>query len=144
MAPNSRRSSVARAGLLGLVTAAAVLRLTRTAFLFVNVVGSSMEPAFDPGDRVIAIRRRLARPLRVGDVVVLRGPATDGRHLIKRVAATSGMGIPGQRGHTVPARSLWVLGDGRESFDSRHFGAVDDDEAVGLVIRRLWSDPRRR
>lgn len=133
-----------RAGLLSIVTAAALLRLTRMAFLFVTVVGSSMEPTYAPGDRVIAIRRRLARQVRVGDVVVLRGRSTAGRHLIKRVAATSGMDVPGQPGETVPARSLWVLGDARESFDSRHFGAVDDDEAVGLVIRHLWSDPRGR
>ncbi|MFC0626202.1 S26 family signal peptidase [Kribbella deserti] len=141
MASNSRLTSVVRAVLLGTATAAVVLRLTRMAFLFVNVVGTSMEPTFVPGDRVIAIRRRLARPLRVGDVVVLRGPQPGG-HLIKRVAATSGMDVPGQPGQTVPAGSLWVLGDGRKSFDSRQFGAIGDDEAVGLVVRRLWSDPR--
>jgi signal peptidase I len=123
--------------LLGIV---AVLRLTRAVFLFVTVVGNSMEPTLDPGDRVIALRRRAARPLRVGDIVVLR---SDGRNLIKRLAATGGMAVPTEPGRIVPAGSVWLLGDGERSFDSRHFGAVADDEVIGLVVRRLWSDPRR-
>ena len=137
-------SSVVRAVVLGVATATVVLRLTRAVFLFVSVVGSSMEPTLMPGDRVIAVRRRLARPLRVGDIVVLRDPTAGSRHLIKRVAAMGGMTVPGESGQVVPARSLWLLGDGWESLDSRHFGAVGDDEAVGLVLRRLWSDPRGR
>lgn len=141
MAPHRR--GVFAAALLGITTVAAVLRPIRTAFLFVTVVGSSMEPTFSPGDRVIAIhRRRLTRPLRVGDVVVLRNQAADAQHLIKRIAATGGMQVPGEPGQTVPTGSLWVLGDGLRSFDSRHFGAASDDDAVGLVLRRLWSDPR--
>jgi signal peptidase I len=141
--PISRRRSTARGVLVGIATAAAVLRLSRLAFFFVTVVGPSMVPTFDPGDRLIAVRRRLARPLRVGDVVVLRPPPTAGRRLlVKRIAALEGMAVPGRPQQSVPSRSLWVLGDGRQSLDSRHFGAVDADEVVGLVIRRLWSDPR--
>jgi signal peptidase I len=120
--------------------AAAVLRLGRAAVLFVNVSGPSMQPTLEPGDRVLALRRRMARPLRVGDIVVLKA---DGRNLIKRLAAMGGMPVPGEAGRTVPAGSLWLLGDGQESFDSRHFGAVDDDDVIGLVVRRLWSDPRQ-
>jgi signal peptidase I len=134
-------SKVVRLAVLGVAAAAVVRQLGRSAFLFVTVVGKSMEPTLDPGDRVIALRRRLARPLRVGDIVVLR---EDGRNLVKRVAAIGGMPVPQQTGLTVPVDSLWVLGDGRQSYDSRHFGAVDDADAVGLVLRRLWSDPRGR
>ncbi len=140
MAPISRRGSAARAVVLSIGAAAAVLRLTRAALLFVTVVGSSMEPTLNPGDRVLAVRRRVARPLRVGDIVVLKA---DDRNLIKRLAATGGMEVPAEPGRTVTPGSLWLLGDGRESFDSRHFGAVADDEVIGLVVRRLWSDPRR-
>ena len=129
-----------RAGLLSIVTAVAILRLRRAAVLFVSVFGPSMQPTLAPGDRVLALRRRMARPLRVGDIVVLK---TDGRNLIKRLAAMGGMPVPGEAGRTVPAGSLWLLGDGQESFDSRHFGAVDDDDVIGLVVRRLWSDPRQ-
>ncbi|WBQ01970.1 S26 family signal peptidase [Kribbella sp. CA-293567] len=140
MEPTGRWRSVVRAVLLGGAAVAAVLRLTRAGLLFVTVVGNSMEPTLDPGDRVIALRRRVARPLRVGDIVVLKA---DGRNLIKRLAATGGMEVPAEPGRTVPPGSLWLLGDGQESFDSRHFGAVADDEVIGLVVRRLWGDPRR-
>ncbi|MEV8371447.1 S26 family signal peptidase [Kribbella sp. NPDC056861] len=138
MALTGQRSSVVRAGLLAILTTAAVLRLTRAAFLFVTVVGNSMEPTLDPGDRVFALRRRVARPLRVGDIVVLKA---EGRNLIKRLAATGGMPVPADPDQVVPAGSLWLLGDGEQSFDSRHFGAVADDEVIGLVVKRLWSDP---
>jgi signal peptidase I len=139
LASTGRRSSAVLTGLLAIVTTAAVLRLTRAAFLFVTVVGNSMEPTLDPGDRVFALRRRVARPLRVGDIVVLKA---EGRNLIKRLAATGGMAVPTEPGQIVPAGTLWLLGDGEQSFDSRHFGAVADDEVIGLVIKRLWSDPR--
>lgn len=93
------------------------------------VVGTSMEPAYADGDRLLvnklAYRRR--RP-RAGDVVVLRDPDDRARKLIKRVAAALPQDIdPG------PVR-LYVLGDNAaESRDSRHFGLIHVRDVVGRV-----------
>ena len=106
------------------------------------VVEASMRPAFEPGDWLIAQRRR-GTPGR-GDVIVFSAPSDPETYLIKRVVGLPGEQItiadgqvhidgetlaePWANGPTfpdgdalIPDDSVWVLGDNRglSSADSR-------------------------
>lgn len=84
--------------------AAAATRIRRVA-----VVGDSMRPTLEPGDRVLAVRG--PRPRR-GDLVVVRDPRFPERLVVKRVSAVGPAGVE-------------VLGDNAPaSTDSRSFGPV--------------------
>lgn len=88
-----------------MAAAAVAARLVRR----VIVVGDSMRPALEPGDKVLAVRTGRAV---TGDLVVVRDPRSPGRLLAKRVA---GLGPGG----------VVVLGDNQAaSTDSRVFGPV--------------------
>jgi signal peptidase I len=135
-------------------TLLAVGLVLRRALLVTTVDGSSMEPTFRSGDRLLV--RRTRRP-RVGQVVVFRYPdflkakaPPDQRsclYLIKRVVAVPGdrlppgWGWPDLRnisGQRVPRGSYVVLGDNREaSFDSRTEGYVTRERLVGVMIRHM-------
>ena len=94
----------------------------------VEVVGESMRPTLEPGDRLLLARTRRARP---GDLVAVRDPRFDRRTVVKRVAAVSASG-------------LTVLGDNpAASTDSRIFGTVRSDALQGRVLYRYFP-PRRR
>ena len=118
---------------LALVPAlAGALVLARTALIVVTVVGSSMAPTLDDGDRVLVVRRWL-RPVRRGDIVAARIdtiplPRADERRpplVIKRAATVAGDGV-------------FLLGDnGAASDDSRVWGALPVREIVGVMVRRL-------
>ena len=129
----------------------AVLALRRR-LLVVRVDGGSMRPALEPGDRVLVSRVRAGGRIAVGDVVVFRVPGTPAGHegrLIKRVAAVPGDPVPAvvapavdpAAAERVPARSLVVLGDARDSTDSRDWGYLPDSLVVGVMLRRI---PRTR
>src|SRR5690348_16006423 len=100
----------------------------RFATLIATVSGRSMQPAYQPGEHVFAVRR--PRRIRAGEVVLL--PAPDGSTpslVMKRVAATGGDLVPptdppvGAGTREVPAGHLVLLGDHPEaSNDSRHWG----------------------
>jgi nickel-type superoxide dismutase maturation protease len=84
------------------------------------IEGSSMEPTFQAGDRLTALRRW--RRVRVGDVVVLRDPRDHQRWIIKRCVAKVGPSID-------------VRGDNpAASTDSREFGPVRDRDVIYLVL----------
>lgn len=120
--------------------AAAAVGLARRVLLFVPVQGASMEPTLRSGQRVLAVRRPLTGPLQVGDVVVVRhrgGPGALG-HVVKRVTALAGERIPGSPGAVLDAGQVWIEGDGKGSYDSRHFGPVAQSEIVAVVNARLW------
>lgn len=116
--------------------AAAVLWDLRRRLLVATVVGTSMLPAFRPGERVL-VRRRVPG-LRVGDVVVVVSPDSaadpDPRLLVKRVAALAG--DPPADGAVVPRDAVVVLGD-NGGYDSREFGPLPRTHVVGVVLRRL-------
>jgi len=118
--------------------------LVRQRLVVVTVTGTSMRPSYLAGQRVLVWRRR--RHLRTGDVVVLERPdpgrgwrkfATR-RWLIKRVAAVAGERVPeASSGSLVPPGFLFVLGDDRGSYDSRHFGLCPVERVLGVVLCRI-------
>jgi signal peptidase I len=63
--------------------------------------------------------------------------------VIKRIAALPGCAVPDSVRPTVgdaeavPAGMLVVLGDGVRSGDSRQWGFIPADQALGLVVRKL-------
>ena len=88
----------------------------------VVVVGSSMAPTFEPGDRLLLVRR--LRRLREGDLVAFDDPRGTGRRLVKRVRSIHGDLVE-------------VEGDNSSSStDSRTFGAVPSTAIRHLVVRR--------
>lgn len=93
------------------------------------VDGSSMEPAYRRGDRLLVNRLAYAvHGPQPGDVVVLRDPGERTRLLIKRVAEAPAGSLP-------TPRQTYVLGDNAaESRDSRHFGPVNRT----LILGRAW------
>jgi len=80
-----------------------------------------MLPTYVPGERLTAVRRW--RPVRVGDVVVVRDPRDRDRWLLKRCAARH-QGRLDLRGDNVES-----------STDSRDFGLVASHEVTWIVPR---------
>jgi signal peptidase I len=92
------------------------------AFDRVVVAGTSMAPTYNPGDRLLLVRR--LRRLRVGDLVAFDDPRDPARRLVKRVQNI--------RGDVVD-----VVGDNATaSTDSRDFGSVPSTVIRHLVVRR--------
>ena len=89
----------------------------------VSIEGMSMSPTYLPGECVTALRRW--RPVRPGDVVVVRDPRDSARWLVKRCVARVGSKLD-LRGDNAAA-----------STDSREFGLVANSAIVYLVM-----DPR--
>jgi signal peptidase I len=86
----------------------------------VTVEGTSMAPTYLPGERITALRKW--RPVRKGDVVLLRDPRDVNRWLLKRCVERVG-------------RQLDLRGDNVEaSADSREFGLVDVRDVVYIVL----------
>lgn len=130
----------------------------------------SMEPTLVPHDRVLVTKfiYRLREPVR-GDVIVLRYPRNPGRSYIKRVVGLAGEKLEIKNGTlivngrvlsegylngepagdfgpvTVPADSVYVLGDNRNnSEDSRSFGPVKRKLIVGQAVLIYWPPPRTK
>ncbi len=94
----------------------------------VEVEGESMLPALAPGDRLLVVRGRRARP---GDVVAVADPRTPTRTLLKRVAARGPEGVT-------------VLGDNAAaSTDSRVLGPVAPAAIRGRAVYRYHPESRR-
>lgn len=122
---------------LFVILPAAVLALLARRLTRVEVVGSSMRPAFRPGDWALADRHAYrTHPPRPGDVVLARDPRDLDRMLVKRVA----------RVH--PDGALDLRGDNPgESTDSRQFGPIPPYLVEGRILGRYWPWPslaRRR
>jgi nickel-type superoxide dismutase maturation protease len=96
----------------------------------VAVLGASMRPLLEPGDRLLVawLPWRAPRP---GDVVAVVDPRDSERVLVKRVASVDTAGVT-------------VLGDNAEaSTDSRTFGPVDRKLVLGRAFYRYWPERRR-
>ncbi|WP_067812752.1 S26 family signal peptidase [Actinomadura kijaniata] len=133
--------------------------LLRRHLVIVTVRGSSMEPSFHDGDRVLV---RRTRSLTAGQVVVVEGPdgddapagppldrqdapgAVSARNwMIKRVAAGPGDPVPRERvplladtpDGVVPEGRVILLGDNhRASYDSRHLGFFPVERVLGTAL----------
>jgi signal peptidase I len=156
-----RRRSVANLALqlvvLALLIAAFFVRMPQ-------VSGLSMEPHIHSGEYVLinTFAYRLSGPRR-GDIVAFRHDNDTRAIFIKRVVGLPGDRIRIDRGRvyidrvkldepyvqhpddrtfaqiTVPASSVYVLGDNRaDSEDSRFFGPVADDQLIGQAVAGIW------
>lgn len=115
-----------------------LLELLRGRLFVVTVVGISMQPTYQPGDRLL-VRRCALDEVPRGTAVVLT--FDDPPFLVKRVVALPGDRVPAGipvPDRVVPPGHLVVLGDnGAHSSDSRMRGYVPADELVGTVVRKL-------
>lgn len=129
-----------------------------------QVSGLSMEPHIRSGEYVLinTFAYRLGAPHR-GDIVAFRHEGDARGVFIKRVIGLPGDHIRIDRGRvfvngsaldepyvkasddgssaeiTVPAASVYVLGDNRaNSEDSRAFGPVGDDTLIGRAVAAVW------
>jgi len=100
------------------------------------VIGASMEPTLEQGDRVLVdLWSYRQRSPRGGEVALLASPA--GLPIVKRVAAE---GTGADRGD---GSDLWVLGDNpRASGDSREFGRVPEQRFRGRLCWCYWPPSR--
>ncbi|AYN39609.1 signal peptidase I [Streptomyces dangxiongensis] len=137
--------------------AVVLMVVARRRLIVVDVEGLSMQPEYEPGDRVLV--RRGVIPRR-GQVVVVKRPAVDLPEwakplavpeerrsvtaqgwMIKRVAGTSGDSWWSQETgteHLIPEGHLYLLGDNPErSLDSRLIGLIPVDQLLGTVWKRL-------
>jgi len=119
-----RRGPWAAAGALAVVLVALGVRRH-------EVVGDSMLPTLEPGDRVLVVRVPRRWPLTPGSLVAVPDPrAGRGRLLVKRATSVAG-------------GSLDVHGDNPSaSTDSRQFGSVPRRSVVGVVLYR-YAPPGR-
>ena len=97
------------------------------------VHGSSMEPTFGAGDRVIVdLWTYRHRPPRPGEIALLEGERPGSPTIVKRVALPPTDAPP-------DLRTIWVLGDNPEvSADSRQLGGIPVERVIGRVVLLYW------
>lgn len=130
---------------------------------FSTVSGSSMNPTYKDGNKVIVASLNVKRQINRFDVVITK---IDGVTLIKRVVGLPGETIAIEDGHIkingktlddialekiehagcldtplyISSDSYVLLGDNRNnSFDSRDFGAVNRSDIKGVVVFHFQS-----
>jgi phage repressor protein C with HTH and peptisase S24 domain len=106
-----------------------VRRLVELFVRRLEVEGPSMLPTYAPGDRLTAVRRW--RPIRLGDVVVVREPRAATGWMLKRCVGRSGSRLD-LRGDN-PAAST----------DSRDYGTFRARDVAWVVpgAGRRWAPP---
>jgi hypothetical protein len=89
-----------------------------------------MRPTLEPGDRLLV---RYAVQVNPGRLVLARFP--DGTLAVKRAA--------GRRETRSGEPGWWLLSDNPdEGVDSRHRGAISDNDIVAVVVARIWPRPQ--
>jgi signal peptidase I len=136
------------------------------------IPSASMVPTLKINDRVLVNKLSYkTHDIHRGDIVVFTKPpneASDIKDLVKRVIGLSNETVEGRENHiyingrllkepylpagtpistfkptTIPANSIWVMGDNRgESQDSRYFGPIRKSSVVGRVFIRIWPPTR--
>lgn len=159
------RNMVTVFSIVGTMLVAAAIAILISIFLLpvVRVYGSSMVPALEEDDIVLAVKDANPRP---GDMVafyygnqvlvkrVIAGPGdwvdilADGTVTVNAVPIQERYSVQHDRGnptvelpYQVPADSYFVLGDNRViSVDSRNalMGAVQGDQVLGRLVFRVW------
>ncbi|MEW6358251.1 MAG: signal peptidase I [Planctomycetota bacterium] len=144
-----------------------VVLLVKAFLLEAYVVrGASMEPTLTDGERLLLekVSKRFGGFER-GDIVVFRYPEDPRKLFIKRIIAAPGdtLRIAGDRvwlngkeiqesyvpddyktfdllpPTVIPKGHYFVMGDHRsDSYDSRRWGAVAEDEIIGKAMVRFW------
>jgi inner membrane protease subunit 1 len=128
--PVDRRAAAKGAAVAVVGMAVAGWLAVRT-FPRVEVVGDSMRPTLEPGDRLVLVPRWLGHRLRPDDLVAFPDPRLPSRTMVKRVAVATPEG-------------LQVLGDNPgTSTDSRHFGPVATARVRGRAVYRYHPSDRR-
>jgi hypothetical protein len=90
------------------------------------VRGDSMRPTLASGDRLLVRYGGARRPGQVDVARFADGTVVDKRAVERREAG------------------WWLLGDAAPvGVDSRHRGAVPDEDVLGVAVARLWPRPRR-
>ncbi|MGL5811601.1 MAG: S24 family peptidase [Nocardioides sp.] len=95
-----------------------------------RVRGESMRPTCEPGDRLVV---EYGARVGAGDLVIARFP--DSTLVVKRAAEP--------RPRPDGAGGWWLLSDNpRAGTDSRHVGAIADQDVIARVRARAWPRPR--
>lgn len=151
-----------------LIIVVLIIRTVITGFIIrpFEVPSSSMYPEIQPHD-IVMVNLMDTEPV-IEDIVVFKSPLDDKyliKRLIAKSGQTVDLKdgklyVDGEEinydcvvgstyaleqsldinfPYTVPEGKLWLMGDNREhSQDSRYFGAVDEEDVVGIAVFRYW------
>lgn len=127
-----------------------IVLVTRWRYIYVDVVGYSMYPFLQHGDKILARRGFSVNRLKVGQIIVydassltLDLDSVDKAGLVvKRIAALPETEArfntsEGERRIQVPLDHFFIQGDAVGSLDSRVWGPVPASNIVALAILRM-------
>jgi signal peptidase I len=147
-----------------IVLAVAVFFVIRVTIQSAIVVGYSMEPSFNDGERLIVskVTYTFTSPQR-GDVIILRPPNNQNEDYIKRIIGLPGDIVEVKNGSvyvnhiqltepyikaaptytmaavTVPAEHYFVLGDNRNHSNDSHTGwTISREDIIGITWLAIW------
>jgi len=155
---------ILRQVLFVILAAVGIFFLLQTTIQSFVVVGDSMKPGFEEGQRLLVnkVIYRLREP-KIGEVIVFQPPTNRNTDYIKRIIALPGDTIEIKSGtvyvnslpldepyikahpsyilpkETIPENEYFVLGDNRNnSNDSHSWGALPRQNIVGLAWVSIW------
>jgi len=152
--------------LIIIIVAIGIFFLLQTTLQSFVVVGASMEPAFEQGQRLLVNKAvyRFREPQR-GEVIVFHPPSNQRDDYIKRIIALPGDTVKIKKGvvyvndsklsepyinvedppkyslrqQTIPDNNYFVLGDNRNNSNDSHKGwTVEDEAIIGKAWLSIW------